>query len=94
LAISSIATDRTYVDNRTLKIFLGKKQLLNSTSKFVSANTNGRIVLAALEQEIPFKDFIKLSKAQQVKMQIGPVEFELRESDLEAFRDLMNTIVD
>ncbi|HLM60065.1 MAG TPA: hypothetical protein VK308_04625, partial [Pyrinomonadaceae bacterium] len=92
LGISPAAKDRTYVDDRTVKIFLGKKQLLSSTSKFVSANSDGRIIVAALEQEIPYKDFIKLSKAKQVKMQIGPTEFELKESDIQAFSDLLKTI--
>ena len=92
LGISPAAKDRTYVDDRTVKIFLGKKQVLNSTSKFVSANSDGRVTIASLEQEIPYKDFVKMSKAKQIKMQIGPTEFELKESDIEAFRDLLKTI--
>lgn len=94
LGISPAAKDRTYVDNRTVKIFLEKNQLLSSTSKFVSANSDGRIIVASLEQEIPYKDFVKMSKAKQIKMQIGPTEFELKESDIQTFRDLLNTIED
>jgi hypothetical protein len=92
LGISPAAKDRTYVDDRTVKIFVGKKQVLNSTSKFVSANSDGRVTIASLEQEIPYKDFVKLSKAKQIKMQVGPTEFELKESDIESFRDLLKTI--
>jgi len=72
LGISPAAKDRIYVDDRTVKIFLGKKQVLNSTSKFVSAYSDGRATIASLEQEIPYKDFVKMSKAKQIKMQIGP----------------------
>jgi hypothetical protein len=92
LAIYPFTKDRTYVDNRTIKIFLEKKQILSSTSKFVRAHSDGRIILAALEQEIPYKEFVEMSEAKVVKMQIGPTELELTESHIQAFRDLLRTI--
>ena len=94
LKIYPAAKDRTYVDDRTIKIIVGKKQLINGTSNFVRANSNGQITLAALNQEIPYEDFVKISKAKNVQMQIGPAVFELKNTDLEAFRDLLKTIED
>ncbi len=94
LKIYPAAKDRTYVDDRTIKIIVGKKQVISGTSNFIRANSNGQITLAALEQEIPYKTFVKISKAKNVKMQIGPAIFELKDSDLEAFRDLLKTIED
>ena len=94
LGILASAKDRTYVDNRTIKIFFDDEQILNSTGKFVSADTNGEIIYAFLEQEIPYNIFVRMSKTKQIKMQIGATEFELKENDIEVFNDLLKTIED
>ena len=94
LRIYPAAKDRIYVDNRAFKVFIGKKEIINGTSDFIRANSDGRVTIAALEQNIPYKTFVKISKAKTVKMQIGPATFELKESDLEGFRDLLKTIED
>jgi hypothetical protein len=92
LEILPAAKDRTYVDNRIIKIFLDGRIALDSTSTFVSANSDGSIIDASLKQEIPYELFIKLSKAKQITMQVGPTTFELKGSDIEAFSDLLKTI--
>ncbi|MDQ3635284.1 MAG: hypothetical protein M3405_12375 [Acidobacteriota bacterium] len=94
LRIYPAAKDRTYIDDRTIKIYTDKKEVINGTSNFIYANSDGRVTIAALEQNIPYKTFTKMSKAKIVKMQIGPTIFELTDSNLEAFQDLLKIIED
>jgi hypothetical protein len=92
LVFSPAAKDRTYVDDRTIKIMVDKKEVLNGMSKFANAISDGRVIIASLEQEIPYDLFVKLSKAKKIKMQIGQTEFDLKESDIDAFHDLLKLI--
>lgn len=94
LRFTTSAKDRTYIDNRAIRIFSGKKQVLDSTGKLVSTINKVAPIYATVEQEIPYELFVKLSKSKKIKMQVGPTEFDLSKSDIEAFRDLLKTIED
>src|SRR5688572_19793549 len=37
------AKDRTYVDDRTFRVYVGKKKVVEATSTFVGANSDGRV---------------------------------------------------
>jgi len=92
LTLFSSANDRTYADNRALKVFLDDKQLLSETAQFERGNTNGEIFMISVKQDLPYDTFLKILNARKVRMQIGPAEFELKETDLEALRDLKRVI--
>jgi hypothetical protein len=92
LRISPAAKDRTYVDDRTFKLLLNGKEMLSGTTRFLSANTDGRIVVASLAQDISYELFADISRAHKVRMQVGQTTFDLKDSDLAAFRDLLKCI--
>jgi hypothetical protein len=88
LKFSSSAQDRTYADNRALKIFIDGKEVLSETARFGEGNTNGQIFLISVTQDVPYDFFLKLISSQNIKMQIGGAKFELKEGELEALRDI------
>ena len=92
LVIYPFGTDRKYVDDRTIKIVADGKEILNSKTKFQRANTDGTHIMAELLQLIPYDDFVKISQAKQVRIQIGPSMVELKEADIAGFRDLLKTV--
>ncbi|MCY7374658.1 MAG: hypothetical protein LH472_01640 [Pyrinomonadaceae bacterium] len=92
LGISAAAKDRTYVDDRSIKILMSEREIVNGTTKFDKAVSDGRVIIASLEQELSYDLFVKITKSKKIKMQIGRTEFELKESDIEAFRDLLRLI--
>ena len=92
LSFFSAANDRTYADNRALKILIDGKEALSSVAHYKSGNTNGEVFLITVTQDIPYEMFLRLINSKSVKMWIGPTEFELKESDLEALKDLQRII--
>lgn len=92
LLFHSIAPERTYADNRALKIFTDGKMIFSNTARYQSGNTNGSIFLITVSQNISYEMFLQLINSKSVKMQIGLTEFELKESDLDALRDLKRII--
>ena len=92
LSFFSAASDRTYADNRALKILIDGKEALSGEAHYKSGNTNGEVFLITVTQEIPYEMFLRIIKSKSVKMQIGPTEFELKEGDLEALKDLQRVI--
>ena len=92
LSFSSAAGDRTYADNRALKILIDGKEALSGVARYESGNTNGEVFLITVTQDIPYEMFLRLINSKSVKMRIGPSEFELKEGDLEALRDLQRVI--
>jgi hypothetical protein len=89
---SSAAGDRTYADNRKLKICLDGNQAFSDTARYEYGNTNGQVYLISVKQDVPYDLFLKIAGAKSVRMQIGPTEFELKESDLDALRDVKRAI--
>ena len=92
LSFSSAASDRTYADNRSLKILIDGKEALSGVARYKSGNTNDEVFLITVTQDIPYEVFLRLINSKSVKMRIGPAEFELKDGDLEALRDLHRII--
>lgn len=92
LTFSTAAGDRTYADNRELKIFVNDKQALSDTARYESGNTNGEIYLISVKEDVTYDLFLKIAGAKNVKIKIGPTEFEMKESDLDALRDVKRAI--
>jgi hypothetical protein len=89
---SSAASDRTYADNRELIIVLDGKQALSDTGHYERGNTNGEVYLISVTQDVPYNLFLKIVAAEHVKVRIGPTEFDLKEIDLDALRDVKRAI--
>ena len=92
LSFFSAASDRTYADNRALKILIDGKEAVSSVAHYKSGNTNGEVFLITVTQDIPYEMFLRLINAKSVKMRVGPTEFELKDSDLEALKDLQRIL--
>jgi hypothetical protein len=92
LTFFSYASERTYADDRALKIFLDGKEVLSSVAHYLSGNKDGKVYVITVTQEIPYEMFLRLINSKSIKMRIGPTEFELKQSDIEALRDLNKII--
>jgi hypothetical protein len=88
----SLGPNRKYADNRALNISIDGKMLFSGTASFDSGNTNGKQFIIAVSQKIPFEKYQQLINSKAVKMRIGPAQFDLKESDLEALRDITRII--
>lgn len=69
-------------DGETLK--LGQMQLVSQ-----SVDT---LMTEVLEVTMPYAVFLKIARAQVVEMKVGNTEFELRQQNLAALRDLNNRV--
>ena len=92
LTFSSAADTRVYADNRQLKISFDGEQTLSDVARYERGHTNGAVYLITVKQDIPYDLFLRIGRAKRVKIQIGPTEFELRNSDLSALRDVARPI--
>jgi hypothetical protein len=92
LTFHSVANDRTYADNRAVSITLDGSKILSETARYDHGNTNGRIFLISVTQDIGYDMFLKILAAKKVQIQIGPAEFELKESDRIVLEDLKKLI--
>lgn len=92
LTLSTAASNRKYADNRELKIFLNGKQALSDTARFDLGHTDGKIFVISLKEDVPYDLFLSIVGAKTVKIKIGPTEFEMKESDLDALRDVRRAI--
>jgi hypothetical protein len=92
LVFYSIAPKRTYADNRALKISIDGKETFSGTARYESGNTNGSIFVITVSQNISYEMYLRLINSKSVKMQIGPAQFELKESNLDALKDLKRVI--
>lgn len=88
----SMASDRKYADNRALKILIDGKAVLSGTARYEEGNTNGEQFMIAVSQNISYDMYLQLVNSKAVNMQIGPAQFDLKESDLEALKDLPRLI--
>ena len=91
LKIFSMGKDRTYVDDRTLKVFVDEKEIISDNSRFISANASN-VILGQLKYEVPLSDFVKISAASKVRVQVGPTHIVLIREVIDGFKDLVQTI--
>jgi hypothetical protein len=92
LTFHSVSNDRTYADNRAVSITLDGGKILSETARYNHGNTNGRIFLISVTQDIGYDMFLKILAAKKVQIQIGPAEFELKERDRIVLEDLKKLI--
>ena len=89
---SSAANTRVYADDRKLKIYLDGKEAFSDMAHYERGNINGVIYLVSVRREVPYALFLKITSLKNTRMQLGPTEFELKASDLEALRDIKRAI--
>jgi hypothetical protein len=84
--------DRTYLDDSTFKVWVDDNLIIDSASKLGGTKSDIYYIHAIFHQEIPYKDLITISQAKKIKMQVGPTQFDVSESDIDLFRDLFKPI--
>ena len=50
------------------------------------------LMTETLEVTLPYATFVKIAKAEVVEMKVGPSQFELRQQNIIAFRDMVNRV--
>ncbi len=50
------------------------------------------LMTETLEVTLPYATFVKMAKADVVELQVGPSQFELRQQNIVAFRDMVNRV--
>jgi hypothetical protein len=50
------------------------------------------LMTETLEVTLPYATFVKIAKAEVVEMKVGPSQFELRQQNIIAFRDMANRV--
>ncbi|MEK6282107.1 MAG: hypothetical protein AABN95_17260 [Acidobacteriota bacterium] len=63
---------------------LGKMRLASQSTDTLMTET--------LEVTMPYKTFLKIAKAEVVEMKVGQTQFELRQQNIVAFRDMVNRV--
>ena len=92
LTFHSAANDRRYADNRAVRVKLDDNDVLSETARYEHGNTNGRIFLISVAQDVGYETFLKILTAKKVQIQIGSAQFELKEGDRKALEDLKKLI--
>lgn len=84
-----MSEDFRFASNRTFKIFLNGKLAFSKENEIEASEKDNGIVTTSLMQDVPYSLFVKMSHANKVRFQIGATSFELKESNIESFRDLV-----
>lgn len=92
LVFNSMAKNRRYADNRALKITADGKVIFSGIAKFLYGNTNGEFFSIGVSQDLPYETYKTLANSKSVKIKIGPAQFELKEADFEALKDLIRLV--
>ena len=79
------------LNQRQLSIVADGETFRPGQMKLVSQSVDERMT-EVLEVSVPFAMFTKIARAQVVDMKVGNGEFELRQQNLAALRDLMNRV--
>lgn len=93
LRFHTFSAKRTYINDRSLKIYVDGQELLSAETKLDDAHQypSGGISVD-LSHSMPYELFLRVAEAKKVKMKLGPTGFELKEDALAALRDLPKTI--
>jgi hypothetical protein len=78
-------------EDRDLTVATDSETLRLGRMTLVSQNVDD-FMTEVLETTLPYDTFRKIAKSQLVEMRVGKDTFELRERNLEAFRDLNNRV--
>jgi hypothetical protein len=95
-SLTSTSLDWKYTDFRKLtalvdgkRLNLGPLEHVPSFTVNVSANANSDdFVRQGIAISLPYKTFLRIANGTKVQIRMGPREFELEKTHLEALRDL------
>ena len=79
------------LNQRQLSVVADGETLKLGQMKLVTQNVD-TLMTEVLEAEIPYAVFTKIARAEVVEMKVGNSEFELRQQNLAALRDLNNRV--
>jgi hypothetical protein len=79
------------LDQRQLLVVADGETLRLGQMKLVSQSVD-TLMTEVLEVTVPYAVFTKIARAQVVEMKVGKTEFELRQQNLAALRDLNNRV--
>lgn len=79
------------LNQRQLSVVADGETLRLGQMKLVGQNVD-TLMTEVLEVNVPYKVFTKIVRAQAAEMKVGNTEFELREENLAALRDLNNRV--
>ena len=80
------------VDQRELSVVVDGETIRLGRMTLASQKTDV-MMTETLEATMPYKTFKQMANAQVVEMQVGKSQFELRENNLMALRDLNNRVL-
>jgi hypothetical protein len=80
------------VDQRELSVVVDGETIRLGSMTLASQKTDV-MMTETLEAIIPYKTFKQMANGQVVEMQVGKSQFELRENNLLAFRDMTNRVM-
>ena len=58
----------------------------------LASQSTDTLMTETLEVTMPYATFLKVAKAEVVEMKVGPSQFELRQQNVVAFRDMVNRV--
>lgn len=79
------------LNERELSVVADRETLRLGQMKLVSQSVD-TLMTEVLEVAVPYAVFTKIARAQVVEMKVGNTEFELRQQNLAALRDLNNRV--
>lgn len=86
------ANDRTFVDNRRFAILVNGEKLLEGSAELRDGRTNGREIYSTLGISVSLENFIAITKAKKLQIQLAQVVWDIPTSDLSGFEDLLTII--
>ena len=79
------------LNQRQLSVVADRETLRFGQMHLVSQSAD-TLMTEVMEVTMPYAVFVKIARAQVVKMKVGNTEFELRQQNLDALRDLNNRV--
>ncbi len=79
------------LDQRQLSVVADGVTYRLGQMKLASQSTD-TLMTETLEVTMPYATFLKVAKAEVVEMKVGPSQFELRQQNVVAFRDMVNRV--
>lgn len=87
-----LAKNNNYATDRTFKIFLDGELFYNTESELEDSNMDKKSFNISLNKDIPYYLFVHIAKANRVRLQVGTTLIDLKEKELQSFRDLVELV--
>lgn len=92
LTFGSTSKDRTYVDDRSIKIYLDGTEVFKEIATFDWGSDGGSEIYAVSKVTIPYNKFVEITKPGTLVIGIGPSGIRPSEQEVGYLRDLLKTI--